>query len=507
MGLCAGGTRVYLLRSCTGLRKSYRVDLKPGESQLLWQGGKESALFNVEGRGVKAILLAAGVGKRMGPGASPKCLLTVGEKSLLRLTLDSLRSVGVRELVLVVGFQKEKVMEEARTWGRGLTLTFIENPRHREGAVLSLWSAREHLNGDCLIMDADVLCPPAAFHRLIRSSHPNALLVDGQALDTGEEQMVLGTGSQVLFITKEPSPELKSRMTVFGESVGFLKLCKESASLLAQLLERKVGEGVVGIEHEQVYPELFARVPVGFEKMEGLPWTEIDTPDDLKRARQEIMPRWSTGMGVNRVMARWFLPVILKTPLSPNQWTCVSLLVGLGSLAFCAQGTRPALLLAAFLFQLFYFVDMWDGEVARARSLSSTWGGWFDLWVDMTVHVLFPIFLAAGLVREGTPSWMMRVAQVAACGLAADFLSTVWAKVKGFGPGVYGDPSRGRNDLSGSKLEQFLRANLTNENFSLLVVAALLLDLRSPFLWALAVGCQFFWIGFLWKSRRRLLTT
>ena len=49
--------------------------------------------------------------------------------------------------------------------------------------------------------------------------------------------------------------------------------------------------GDTGIEHEEVYPALLARVEVGFERVDGLPWIEIDFPDDVVRAERDVLPR------------------------------------------------------------------------------------------------------------------------------------------------------------------------------------------------------------------------
>jgi len=229
----------------------------------------------------------------MFPRTGPKCLCTVGGRSLLQIILETLRAVGVGHLVLVVGFRAGEVEAHAKAHAGSMPLTIYQNPRYREGAILSLWTARESFDDDLLIMDADVLCPQAGFERLIRSPHRNCLLVDGEAADTGEEQIVLGKDERVLHIAKRPSPELRSSMSPFGESVGFLKLSQEAARILRGLLEAKVQAGIVGIEHEQVYPELFERVQVGFEKINHLPWIEIDTPEDLERAEKEIYPQWA----------------------------------------------------------------------------------------------------------------------------------------------------------------------------------------------------------------------
>ncbi len=422
---------------------------------------------------------------------------------MLQMTIDHLRAVGVQRLVLVVGYRQEEVISEAEARVGSMNLHVIENPRFREGAILSLWSAREFFNDDLLIMDADVFSPQVMLHRLVGSVSKNCVLVDGSSADTGEEQVVLGKSSRVLHITKRPSQEMKASMTVFGESVGFLKLSREAAGVLSEILDAKVREGEVSIEHEQVYPELFSRVVVGYERVDNLPWTEIDTPEDLKRAETEILPRWRSIPTVNRFLSNLFLPVVLRLPLTPNQWTFLSLIAGVSAVVFMAAGDRYSCFWGAFLFQVFYVIDNWDGDVARSKGLSSRWGGWFDVTVDGIVQISLPVAMALGLHNSGAPAWVYGLGWISSLGIALDFMATGLAKIRGFGPSVSGDPSRNKTP-SGSVFSGWVRANATHENFSLVVVAVLLLDLRFLFLVATALGTHLFWIRYSWVQRSRL---
>lgn len=440
----------------------------------------------------------------MGPEAIPKCLLSIGGKSLLRRTLENLHAVGVEQVVVVTGFRGDQVEREARAGAGGISVHAVENPRFREGAILSLWSARDFLDRDVMVMDSDVFCPQAAFERLVGSAHSNCLLVDGSVQETGEEQMVFGRQGRALHIAKKAPEEIRQRMQQYGESLGFLRLDARAAAVLRELLDRKVQAGAVTIEHEQVYPDLFEQVGVGFERVDGLPWTEIDTPEDLARAETEVYRRWSGPRCVNRVISAGFLPFILRLPLTPNHWTSLSFLLGLGSLGFIAQGGRAGELWGALLFQLFYVVDNWDGEVARAKGLSSRWGGWFDVIVDAVVQILLPLALAAGIARSMGWGWTLLLGGPAALGMALDFGVTLRAKARGFGPAIPGDPGRVGASTSGSPVIQWLKANATNENFSWAMVLALVFRQQLPLLALMTVGCHAFWIRFLWRERFRL---
>jgi len=238
---------------------------------------------------VTAILLAAGVGKRLlaASGGRPKCLIEIGGKSLLGRLLEGLAATGVRDAIVVTGFGEPAVRAAVGGGLPGLTVRCLLNPRFREGAILSLHTAREALDGPVLVMDADVLCAPALVARLVHSPHPNCFLLDASAVNTGEEQMLLVREGLVRNIVRGGAPGYE----LSGESIGFLKLGADGARLLRTLLDARVAAGATGIEHEEVYPELLARVPVGFERVDGAAWTEIDFPEDIVRAEREILPR------------------------------------------------------------------------------------------------------------------------------------------------------------------------------------------------------------------------
>jgi choline kinase len=236
-----------------------------------------------------AVILAAGVGRRL-HGAScgrPKCLIEIGGTSLLRRLLESLAACGVTEAVVVTGFGHAEVREALARPPAGMAVRLLYNARYEEGAILSLATARPVLDGAVLVMDADVLCPTAMIRRLVASPHANCFLLDASSPNTGEEQMLLVRDGRVLDIVRGGAPGFE----LAGESVGFLKLEAAAARLLRGLLDRRIAAGDTGIEHEEVYPDLLARVAVGFERVDGMPWTEIDFPEDVTRAEREVLPR------------------------------------------------------------------------------------------------------------------------------------------------------------------------------------------------------------------------
>jgi len=236
-----------------------------------------------------AIVLAAGVGKRLAEtyGGMPKCLVEVGGRSMLDRLLDGLTVAGVHRVVIVTGFGAEQVRDRPASGAHDVELHYVFNPRFREGAVLSLWSAREFLDGPVLVMDADVVCSAELLTRLVGSEHANCFLMDASSENTGEEQMLLIESGRVRNIVRGGAPGWELQ----GESIGFLKLDAMAARLLRELLAARIEAGDTDIEHEEVYPDLLSRVEVGYERVDGEPWIEVDFVEDVERAEREILPR------------------------------------------------------------------------------------------------------------------------------------------------------------------------------------------------------------------------
>src|SRR5262245_39189647 len=238
---------------------------------------------------MKAIILAAGVGKRFKEVTDhrPKCLIEIQGKMLLERTLNALGAAGVSDAVVVIGYRGEMIEQTVGSSCGVVQVRYVFNPRYDKGAILSLWSAREEFDDDILIMDADVLFPVKLIDRLVRSPHANCFLLDGSAVNTGEEQMLLTRQGRVLNIVRGGSGDFD----LIGESVGFLKVSRHDAPLLRSILDDLVVQGRDTIEHEEAFPIFLAQREVGFERVDDLPWIEIDFPADLEQAEREVLPR------------------------------------------------------------------------------------------------------------------------------------------------------------------------------------------------------------------------
>ena len=243
---------------------------------------------------MKALILAAGTGWRLGGGHPPKCLLEFAGRSLLARHLDLLAALGAARVVIGTGYRHECIERALARIDAAIPVETVFNPEYGEGNVVTLWRMRAHLDGcgPLLLMDADVLYDLRLLERLLGSPRPNCLLLD-RGIEEGEEPVkACVRGGRIVELGKTV-PE-GTRYEFAGESVGFFKLDGRAARRLRAVVEVFAGGPRRGALYEEALREMLVREPgfeLGFEDVTGLPWIEIDFHSDIDRANRDVLPK------------------------------------------------------------------------------------------------------------------------------------------------------------------------------------------------------------------------
>jgi choline kinase len=242
-----------------------------------------------------AIILAAGRGSRLAehnPEGHPKCLMEFGGRSLLNRHLDILNQLGIRNLDLVIGYEADRIIDHVGTLFFRPDVAFHYNPRYEQGSVLSLLAARDTLESGqpVIVMDADVLYHPGILKALLDSDLENCYLLDREFAPGDEPVKIAVRDGVMVEFRKQLADGLSYDM--IGESVGFFRFGPECAALIAAECARYESDGLADAPHEEALRDVLLRQPgdFGFEDVSGLPWIEIDFPEDVIRARNEILP-------------------------------------------------------------------------------------------------------------------------------------------------------------------------------------------------------------------------
>ncbi len=144
---------------------------------------------------------------------------------------------------------------------------------------------------------------------------------------------------------------------------------------------------------------------------------------------------------INRALSKPLTALFLKTPLTPNQVTLLSLLFGILSGLFLSKGSYTASVVGALCFQMACVLDNCDGEIARAKNLRSVFGGWLDIAADVLTELAFFSGLTFGILNQGVEGPVILFGGLCIAGSMINFSVVILEKIKGFGPAVYNRPN------------------------------------------------------------------
>jgi choline kinase len=237
---------------------------------------------------VQALILAAGEGSRLADRRErPKCLREVGGVPLLHHQLAALAAVDVLDVLVVVGYKQARIRDSVGSWAR-----FVTNERYAEtNSMYSFLLGERALDDDLLVMNSDIYCDPRMFEVLLEVDG-DALLYDSSSGDEEEQMKVHVRRGALLEMSKTLPPG-----RVSGENVGILRLSRETAESAAAAAAALIAAG-----HERAWLAEAINFaagdhPIACLDIEGWPWVEIDFPEDLAKAREEVFPRVAAALG------------------------------------------------------------------------------------------------------------------------------------------------------------------------------------------------------------------
>ncbi|MBP0491239.1 NTP transferase domain-containing protein [Pararoseomonas indoligenes] len=243
---------------------------------------------------MKAIVLCAGQGKRLLPltERAPKCLLRVGDRSILEWQLRGLSAAGITEATLVTGFEAAAI--EAALPGitpPGLRVRTRFNPFFAVAENIgSCFLVRDLLQaGEMVLLNGDTLFEPAVLrHLLAAPDAPITVTIDRKPGYDADDMKVSVEGTRLRAIGKTLSPEETN-----GESIGMLRFQDGGGALFAAGLEAALRQPE-GLRrwYLSVIHALAGTGDIRVTSIEGLSWGEVDYPNDLEQA-EALVRSWA----------------------------------------------------------------------------------------------------------------------------------------------------------------------------------------------------------------------
>ncbi len=240
---------------------------------------------------MKTIILAAGISSRLRPLTDniPKCLIKLGNKTILERTIDNLIYYKLNEIIIVTGYLEDMIKNFLKSKYPNLNITYIYNEVYDStNNIYSLWLTKKMVLGDqMLLLDSDILFDKRILALLLNSNYANCLaLRSDHQLSEEEIKVRLNDDKSIAEISK--TVDLKHAV---GESIGIEKFSAEFTNKLFEILDRKIlTENKVNIFYEAAFQEAIdAGEKIYAVDIGDLKCIELDFAEDIERAEREVI--------------------------------------------------------------------------------------------------------------------------------------------------------------------------------------------------------------------------
>ena len=231
---------------------------------------------------MNAVIVAAGLSSRLRPLTDnlPKPLLTINGDALIERSVNILVDAGIKEVTVVVGYMRDKIQQHM-----GDHVHYVHNPFYPvTGNLASCWFGLSALSREPLLyLHGDLVFSPVLIKRILSTKleEEAVLLVDFDSID--EEAMKVRIEKHKFIESSKdiPLPEAA------GEWTGIARFSAGAKDILCHTIDSLLAEGNFHAYDTVAFNRMSANgFDFGVIPTDGLPWYEIDTPDDLTRARR-----------------------------------------------------------------------------------------------------------------------------------------------------------------------------------------------------------------------------
>ena len=242
---------------------------------------------------MKAIILAAGEGKRLRPLTEnkPKCMVELFGKNLLDWKIDVLKECGISDIIIITGYMSDKInVKQVR---------FYENKLFETtNMVETLFCAREEFNDSLLIIYGDIIFEKKVLEKILKSEDEISLVTDenwkeywkirfkdplddAESLELDQEGFIQSIGQKVKVFDE-----------ISGQYIGLIKFSKKYTQKILEFYDKMKEKSKTeknplnaNLPFEKSYMTDFlqAMINSGF-KVKAVPvkngWLELDSIED-----------------------------------------------------------------------------------------------------------------------------------------------------------------------------------------------------------------------------------
>jgi choline kinase len=236
---------------------------------------------------MKALIFAAGEGKRIKDltGDLPKCLLELEkDKTILENLLDCLLYNDIQEVVIVVGYNGQKIIDKIGNSYKKIKIDYVWNRYYDStNSSFSFYVAKELIKKGCLHFNADNVMHPEIINILINDKYKDVFMFDDITPSCDEDGKVKSNKDGIMIGV---SKRLDNK---YPWILGCGKLSAKGVKKTVEVMERKMD---FWKNHNLPLVLCDSESPgVYLVSSKALPFGEVDTPEDLETIKKEIYPK------------------------------------------------------------------------------------------------------------------------------------------------------------------------------------------------------------------------
>ncbi|WP_052352957.1 phosphotransferase [Neobacillus dielmonensis] len=225
----------------------------------------------------QAVILAAGERKMFD---SPVGFLELEESTIIERIITILNANGIDKITITTGYKKEYYEELAKK--RNLNLVYCDRYKWT-GTMSSLALASEHIDGDFLLIESDMVFEERAISYLLKHPNKNCMLITSES-GSGDEVLVEIRNNYIYRISKD----IHQLNKIDGEFIGLSKISLEA---YRDMLEDFKHNKNPYFYYEYSLLNLIHKHNIGYEKIDDLVWSEIDSVEHYHNLQYLIYPK------------------------------------------------------------------------------------------------------------------------------------------------------------------------------------------------------------------------
>jgi len=331
---------------------------------------------------LKALILAAGQGRRQKENGDSKPLISLLGLSFIERVMLTAKKSGIKEFQIVIGYKGKKIQKYLGNGEKlGVNIDYIYNDEWRKGNGISVLKAKDYIQEPFILLMADHL-----FDYKILLALQKQTIEDDECIlcvDKNHHKYLDVDDATKVFIKDGKIKDIDKQLDDYNGIDTGIFLC---TPIIFDALEESIDSGneslAAGIK------VLANRHQMKAFDVSDKYWLDVDDDNALNNAKSLLFEKLKKNTDgpvsriLNRPISKKISELLLKTNITPNQISLISFILGLfGALCFYI-GDYFYLVIGGLLVHLSSIIDGCDGEVARLKLVESKYGGWFDAVLD-----------------------------------------------------------------------------------------------------------------------------